>query len=88
MHAGQHDHVGIGARRLARQRQAVADDVGDGVEDVGGLVVVREDDRVPLPLQLEDRRDVLGQDRPFERRHVALDALIELGQRRGIRGAG
>ncbi len=53
--------IGIGARRLARQRQAVADDVADRVEDVRRLVVVRQDDRVPLALQLEDRGDVLGQ---------------------------
>ncbi len=94
MDAGEHDHVGVGARRLARKRQAVADDVGHGVEDVRGLVVVREDDRVPLTLQLENRRDVLGKDRPLELRHMLFDPMVELGERqvraspRGIGGGG
>ena len=79
---------GVGARRLAGQRQAVADDVADRVEDVRRLVVVRQDDRVPLALQLEDRGDVVGQDRPFERRHVAFDPAVELGQRQAGDGLG
>ena len=88
MHPGEDDHVGVGARRLAGQRETVADDVADGVEDVGGLVVVRQDDRVLLALQLQDRGDVLGHDRPLEARHMALDPGIELGQRKRRRGAG
>ncbi len=47
----------------------------DRVEDVGRLVVVRQDDRVTLLLELEDRGDVIGEDRPLDRRHVALDRL-------------
>ena len=54
--------------RLARQRQAVADDVGDAVEDLRRLVVVRQDDGVALALQLEDGGDVVGERRPFDRR--------------------
>ena len=68
VHAGQHDHVGVGLRRLARQRQAVADDVGDAVEDLGRLVVVREDDGVAVALEVEDGVDVAGKARPFDRR--------------------
>ena len=67
MDAGQHDHVGIGARRLARQCQAVADDIGDRVEDVRGLIVVRQDDRVALALEPEDRGDIVGQDAAIRR---------------------
>ena len=48
VHAGEHDHVGIGVHRLTRQRQAVADDVGHRVEDLRRLVVVGQDDRVVL----------------------------------------
>src|SRR5207248_11419323 len=44
--------------------------------------VMRQDDRVPLPLERENRRDVVGQDRPLERRNVPLDAFIELRKRR------
>ena len=51
VHAGQHDHLGIDRHGLAGQRQAVADDVGDAVEDLRRLVVVRQDDGVPLALQ-------------------------------------
>jgi hypothetical protein len=36
---------------LARELQRVADDVGDAVEDLRRLVVVREDDGVALLLQ-------------------------------------
>ena len=86
--AGEHDHIGIGARRLARQRQAVTNDIADRVENVWGLIVVRQDDRVAFLFELEDRRDVGGEDRPFERRNVPLDALIELRKRRGNPGGG
>ena len=86
MDAGQHDHVGIGARRLARQRQAVADDVGDGVEDLGRLVVMRQDDRVALALEAQDRGDIVGQHRPFEGRDVPLHAPVEIGERHPGRG--
>ena len=48
VHAGQHDDVSIGVHRLTRQRQAVADDVGHRVEDLGCLVVVGQNDRVVL----------------------------------------
>src|SRR2546430_6006451 len=37
---------------LTSQSEAVADGVGDRVEDVGGLVIVRQDDGVALALQL------------------------------------
>ncbi len=63
------------------RRQTVTDDVGDRMEDVRRLVVVREDDGVPLALQFEDRGNVLGQHRPFEFRHMAFDPGIEIGQR-------
>ena len=89
MDAGQDDHIGVGARRLARQCQAVADDVGDGVENVGRLVVVREDDGVALPLQPQDRIDVIGHHRPFEGRDVPLHTRVNLGQRQdGCGGLG
>ena len=80
---------GVGARRLARQGQAVADDVGDGVENLRRLVVVRQHDRVAFALQPQDRGDVVGQDRPFEGRDVPLDAPVDLGQRhRGAAAVG
>ena len=44
------DDIGLGTRGLARERQAVADDVGDRVENVRRLIVVRQDDRVALLL--------------------------------------
>ena len=67
--------------RLARQRQAVADDVGDAVEDLRRLVVVRQDDGVALALQRQDGVDVVGEHGPFHRRDDGLDPVI---QRRSI----
>ena len=83
MDAGQDDHLGVGLRRLARQGEAVADDVGDAVENVRRLVVVRQHDRVAFPLQPQDRGDIVGQDRPFEGRDVPRHAPVDLGQRHG-----
>ena len=45
--AAEGDHVGVGFRRLARQLEAVADEIGE-VLNVGGLVVMRQDNRVLL----------------------------------------
>ena len=45
--AAEGDHVGVGRRRLARQIEAVADEIGE-VLDLGLLVIMREDDRVAL----------------------------------------
>ena len=46
---------------LAGQGQAVADDVGDAVEDLRRQVVVRQDDGVALALQRQDGVDVGGE---------------------------
>ena len=67
----------------------VADDVGDRVEDVWGLVVVRQHDGVALPLQFQDRGNVVGQDRPFEGGNVPFDAPVQFRERqRGRDGRG
>ena len=79
--AGEHDHIRIGACRLAGQCQAVTDDIGDGMENVGGLVVVREDDRIALLFELENRCDVIGQQGPFERRNMPFE-LVDRAQGR------
>ena len=44
------DHLGVGRRRLARQIEAVADEIGK-VLDFGRLVIMGEDDRVALLAQ-------------------------------------
>jgi hypothetical protein len=77
MHAGEDDHFGIDLGCLACQRQAVADDVCDTVEDFGRLVVVRENDRVAGALEVEDSVDVVGEARPFDRRNHGLHALVQ-----------
>ena len=64
----QDDDIGVALGRLARERQAVADHVGHTMEDLRRLVVVREDHRVALALELDDRLDVRREDRPLERR--------------------
>ena len=78
MHAGEHDDVGVDLGGLARQQQAVADDVGDAVEDLRRLVVVRQDDGVVLFLEFEDGVDILGKGGPFGRRDHPFDPFIEL----------
>ena len=49
-HAAKGDHVGVGRRRLARQIEAVADEIRE-VLDFRLLVIMGEDDRVALALQ-------------------------------------
>ena len=60
--AAELDHVGVGLRRLAGEAERVADEVGHVLE-LGQLVVVREDDGVPLGRERADlvaqRRDLL-----------------------------
>jgi predicted TPR repeat methyltransferase len=53
VHAGEADHVGLGAARGLRELQRITEEVGD-VLDVAILVVVREDDGVPLFLEADD----------------------------------
>ena len=77
MHAGQHDHISVGLRGLGRQRQTVADDVGHAVEDLRRLVVVGQDDRVPLPLQAVDLVHERSVEGPFHGGDHALHALID-----------
>ena len=67
---------------LARERQAV----GDRVENVRRLIVVRQDDRVALPFEFKDRSDVVGEDRPFEWWDLPLDPPVELGKWQRSRG--
>src|SRR5262245_53431498 len=83
MHPSEHDYTGFGFCRLTRQRQTVADDVGNAVKDFWCLIVVREDDGITVPLEVEDGGDITGKTRPFDRRDDAPHALIELGGGRG-----
>ena len=53
VHAAEDDDVGVGLRRLAREAERIADEIGD-VLHFGALVVVRENDRVALARELLD----------------------------------
>jgi hypothetical protein len=53
LHAAEGDDVRVGRRRLARQIEAVADEIGN-VLDFGLLVIMREDHGVPLLAQPVD----------------------------------
>ncbi len=77
MHAGEHDDIGVNARCLARQRQAVAYEVGDAVENLGRLVVMGEDNRIARALERKNGVDVAGEERPLDRRNDRLHALVE-----------
>ncbi len=77
VHAAEHDDLGVGLGRLARQGQRVAGQVGHAVEDLRGLVVVPEDHRPALPLEALDRLDVGGVERPLELRDHLPEALVD-----------
>ena len=72
------DDVGVGLRRLLGELQRVADDVGDAMEDLRRLVVVRQDHRVAGLLEVVDRLDVGRHHRPFDRRDDVLDLRVEV----------
>ena len=67
MHASEHNHVGFYLHRLAGQREAVANDIGDAVEDLRRLIVMCKNDRVASLLQRNDRINVVGESGPFDR---------------------
>ena len=77
--AGQHDHLGVRLRPLLRQGQRVAHEVGDAVKDLRRLVVVGEDDGVPLPFELVDGGDVGSVDRPLQVRDHRAHLLVDGG---------
>jgi len=85
--AADHDHVGLGALRLAGELQRVTDDVGHAVVDLGSLVIVRQHDGVALELEPVDRVDVGCVDRPFGGWDHARDPVVDrpgsLGDLRG-----
>ena len=76
--AGLYDDGGIRLRRFARELQRVASEIADAVEDLGGHVIVREDDGVLRHLHLVDRRDKGRVSRPLDGGHDVLDLLIEM----------
>ena len=63
--------------------RAVADDVGHAVEDLGRLVVVREDHGASLLLQPVDLGDDRGEGGPFDLGDDVGDLCVE-----GLRGLG
>ncbi len=78
VHAALHDDVGVDLRRLARELERIADEVGDAVVDFRRLVVVRQDDGVALLLERVDRLHIGREERPLDRRDHGLDALVEM----------
>src|SRR5262249_52796296 len=73
-----HDDVGLHLGRLAGKLQRVADKVRDAVVDFRRLIVVRQDDGVALVLQRVDGGHIGREERPFDRGHDVLDALVEM----------
>ncbi len=82
MNAGQHDDFGIDPRRLACQREAVANDVGDAMEDLRRLVIMRQDHRIPALLQRLNSVDIGGEDRPLDGGNLMPDLGIKILPRR------
>src|SRR5207247_3778540 len=75
--AGQDDHFGVGPGGGSGERERVAGEVGDAVEYLRRLVVVRQYDRAPLGLERVDRGDVGRVDRPFDLGNDAPHALVD-----------
>ena len=60
MNAAKHDDLGVfDLASLARELERIADKIRD-LENLGPLIVVREDDGAPLALELQDARDGVG----------------------------
>jgi hypothetical protein len=78
-HAALDDDGGVDLRRLARELERIADEVGDAIVDFRRLIIVRQDDRVALRLERVDRLDVRREERPFDRGNDGSDARVERG---------
>jgi hypothetical protein len=74
VNAADDDDVGVGLRGLHRQSERIPDDIGDGIEDFGYLVVMSQDDGVAFALETVDRRHVGSVHGPLDARNDALDA--------------
>src|SRR5579863_4153653 len=78
MDAAKHDDLGVlDLTSLARELERVADKIRD-LENFRPLIVVREDDRLALALELEDARDSVGM--ALARRHIIGVFLMQRGQ--------
>ena len=78
--AAERDHVGVGGRRLAREAERVAHEVGD-VLNLGHLVVVSQDDRVAF---LGQRADLALKPLDLLRGELRLPGGRECGKLDGI----
>ena len=78
MHAGLHDDLGFDLGGFAGELKRVADEIGDAMIDLRRLVVVRQDDGVALLLHRVDGADIRREERPLDRGHHILDALIKV----------
>jgi hypothetical protein len=65
LHAAERDHIGVGLRRLARQFQRIADEIGQ-ILQFRLLVIMRQDDGILLAAQALD----LGADVDTNERRV------------------
>src|SRR5665213_2871813 len=61
-----------------RELQRVSADIGNTMENLRRLVIVRQDDRIALSFQFVDRLDVRRHERPLDRRDHFLDPLIKM----------
>jgi hypothetical protein len=78
VHATLDDDRSLRLRRLARECEAIADDVGDAVVDFRCLIIVRQDHRAARLLERVDRLHIGREERPLDRWHHGLDALVEV----------
>ena len=71
MDAAEHDHFGVRLGRLSRQRERIACEIGDAVEYLGCLIIVRQDYGFALAFYLIDGGNIGRMHRPFDLRDDA-----------------
>ncbi len=67
----------------AREGETVADKIGDAMENLRSLIIMRKHHRVAAALQRHDGVNVLRVDRPLDRRDCMAHPRIEGPPRRG-----
>ncbi len=78
VHAALDDDFLVHHGRLAGELQRIADDVGNAMVDFRRLVIMRQDDRVALLLELVDPPHVRRMHRPLDGGDVVLHLFVEM----------
>ncbi|MCY1240684.1 hypothetical protein D9M72_535400 [compost metagenome] len=78
MDARENDHIGLNINRLASKRKTVANNIRYAMKNFRGLVIMRENNCIPLALEFKDCRDIVFEPHPFSLRQHRGYAIIKL----------